>query len=204
MTPKPRTWFISLLVCDQSLIISPALRRRGVGGGLVVFKKKKKKREKFRCIFLQYCFSLMGSDWVARCGIDAKPRWGLYQHTPEICSSQFYSLGWEILSSTLPFPVILSLPGANSGHTPAREHEVQWLEPVKAKCILCGGVSKDHVWVVEHVQAIECQWVDFEIVQWELGVDIKADICGQRACQVLRQAGRRLSTHCTEARQQNH
>lgn len=71
----------------------------------------------------------------------------------------------------------------------------QRLETVEAKCVLCGGVSKDHVRVIEHVQAIQRQWVDFQIIQWEVGVYIKADICGQRASQVLRQAWGRLSTH---------
>lgn len=83
-------------------------------------------------------------------------------------------------------------PHSNSIHTPVRE---RWLQPVEAKCVLCGRVSKDHVRVIEHVQAIKRQWVDFQIIQWELGVDIKADICGQRASKVLGQAGGRLSTH---------
>lgn len=83
----------------------------------------------------------------------------------------------------------------NSTHPPFHEC---WLEPVEAKRILCGGVSKDHVWVVEHVQAVKRQRVNFQIIQRELGVDIKADVCGQRACKILGQAGRRLSTHWAE------
>lgn len=75
------------------------------------------------------------------------------------------------------------------------------LEPVEAKRVLCGGVSKDHVRVIEHVQAVERQRVDFQVVQGELGVDVEADICGQRAGQVLGQAGGRLSAHWAEARQ---
>lgn len=75
-------------------------------------------------------------------------------------------------------------------------HPLLLLQPVKAKCILGGGIGEDHVWVIEHVQAIQRQRVDFQIVQRELGVHIKADICGQRARQVLGQAGWRLSTHC--------
>lgn len=138
----------------------------------------------------------MGSDWVARCGIDAQPRRGLYQNSRKL----LLPVSFSQVRNPLFHPPLLPPLGANShSHTCAI---VRWLEPVKAKCVLSGGVSKDHVWVVEHVQAIECQWVDFEIVQRELGVDIKADICGQRARQVLRQAGRRLSTHCTGVRQQ--
>lgn len=82
------------------------------------------------------------------------------------------------------------------------ERVVRRLEPVEAKRVLCGGVGKDHVRVIEHVQAVERQRVDLQIVQRELGVDIKADIRGQRASQVFGQAGGRLSTHWTEARQQ--
>lgn len=84
------------------------------------------------------------------------------------------------------------LPQGNNIHTPVH---VLCLEPVEAKRVLCGGVSKDHVRVIEHVQAVECQWVDFQIVQRELGVDIKAHVCGKRAGQVLGQAWGRLSTH---------
>lgn len=65
-------------------------------------------------------------------------------------------------------------PHSNSIHTTVHG---RWLEPVEAKRVLCGGVSKDHVWVVEHVQAIKRQRVDFQIIQRELGVNIEADIC---------------------------
>lgn len=74
-------------------------------------------------------------------------------------------------------------------------HLLRSLQPVEAKRVLCGGVGEDHVRVIEHVQAVERQRVDFQIVQRELRVHIKADICGQRASQVLGQAGRRLSAH---------
>lgn len=76
------------------------------------------------------------------------------------------------------------------------EHVVRWLEPVEAERILCGGVSKDHVRIIEHVQAVERQRVDFQIIQWELGVNVEADICGERASEVFGQAGGRLSAHC--------
>lgn len=112
----------------------------------------------------------------------------LYQRTPEICSCQMKNPHTH--------------PQSSSIYTPAHEYVVQWLEPVETKRILCGGVSKDHVRVVEHVQTIKRQWVDFEIVQRELGVNVKIHICGQRASQVLGQAGGRLSTHWTGTRQQ--
>lgn len=73
------------------------------------------------------------------------------------------------------------------------------LEAVQAKGVLCGGVSEDHVRVVEHVEAIQRQRVDFQVVQGELGVDVEADVCGQGAREVLGQAGGRLSTDCREA-----
>lgn len=37
----------------------------------------------------------------------------------------------------------------------------QELEAVEAKCVLCGGVGEDHVWVIQHVQAIQSQRVNF-------------------------------------------
>lgn len=73
------------------------------------------------------------------------------------------------------------------------------LEPVEAKGVLCGGVSEDHVRVVEHVEAVQRQRVEFQVVQGELGVDVEADVCGQGARQVLEQAGGGLATDCWEA-----
>lgn len=92
--------------------------------------------------------------------------------------------------STNPPPRCKLLPG--SIRTPAHERQ---LEPVEAERVLRGGVGKDHVRVIEHVQAVERQRVDFKIVQRELGVDVEADVCGQCSSQVLGQAGGRLSTH---------
>lgn len=106
-------------------------------------------------------------------------------------------------SSSWFYPLRRSTPGGSSFHTPVWSvTRRRRLEPVQTKRVLCGGVGEDHVRVIEHVQAIERQRVDFQIVQWELGVDIKADIGGQRASQVFGQARGRLSTHWTEARQQ--
>lgn len=59
------------------------------------------------------------------------------------------------------------------------------LEPIQAEGVLCGGVSEDYVRVVEHVEAVQRQRVEFEVVQWELGVDVEADVCGQGAREVL-------------------
>lgn len=69
------------------------------------------------------------------------------------------------------------------------------LEPVEAERFLCGGVGEDHVRIVEHVQAVQRQRVDFQVVQRELGVDIEADVRREGAGEVLGQAGGRLSTH---------
>lgn len=86
-------------------------------------------------------------------------------------------------------------------HPPEAAARWRWqqLEPVEAKGVLCGGVSEDHVRVVEHVEAVQRQRVEFQVVQGELGVDVEADVCGQGARQVLEQAGGRLSTDCREA-----
>lgn len=73
------------------------------------------------------------------------------------------------------------------------------LEPIQAKGVLCGGVSEDYVRVVEQVEAVQRQRVEFQVVQGELGVDVEADVCGQGAREVLEQAGGRLSTDYREA-----
>lgn len=73
------------------------------------------------------------------------------------------------------------------------------LEPVQAKGVLCGGVSQDHVRVVEHVEAVQRQRVDFQVIQGELGVHVEADVRGQGAGEVLGEAGGRLPTDCSQA-----
>lgn len=75
----------------------------------------------------------------------------------------------------------------------------QLLEAVQAKGVLCGRVSEDHVRVVEHVEAVQRQRVDFQVIEGELGVDVEANVCGQGAREVLGQARGRLSTDCKEA-----
>lgn len=73
------------------------------------------------------------------------------------------------------------------------------LEPIQAKGVLCGSVSEDYVRVVEQVEAVQRQRVEFQVVQGEMGVDVEADVCGQGAREVLEQAGGRLSTDYREA-----
>lgn len=43
-------------------------------------------------------------------------------------------------------------------------------QPVHPERVLCGGVGEDHVGVVEHVQSIQGQRVNFEFIQRELGI----------------------------------
>lgn len=81
----------------------------------------------------------------------------------------------------------------------ARRRRRRRLEPIQAKGVLCGGVSEDYVRVVEQVEAVQRQRVEFQVVQGELGVDVEADVCGQGAREVLEQAGGRLSTDYREA-----
>lgn len=123
------------------------------------------------------------------CGINALPWRGLNQCAPVCIPWMLLSPHYHHHQQQHPHP------HSNSIHTTVHR---RWLEPVEAKRVLCGGISKDHVWVIEHVQAIKRQRVDFQIVQREVGVNIEADICGQRASKVLGQAGRRLSTHWGE------
>lgn len=106
-------------------------------------------------------------------------------------------------SFTRVLPELLLVP---SSMAPSRGSSVsplgprrRLLEAVQAKGVLCGGVGEDHVRVVEHVEAVQRQRVDFQVVQGELGVDVEADVCGQGACQVLGQTWGRLSTDCREA-----
>lgn len=76
------------------------------------------------------------------------------------------------------------------------------LEPIQAKGVLCGGVSEDYVRVIEQVEAVQRQRVEFQVVQGELGVDVEADVCGQGAREVLEQAGGRLSTDYRQRKKQ--
>lgn len=69
--------------------------------------------------------------------------------------------------------------------TPLRMSGRRGLEPVQAKRVLRGRVGEDHVGVVEHVQTVECQWVNFQIIQRELGVHVEADVRGKGGGQVL-------------------
>lgn len=68
------------------------------------------------------------------------------------------------------------------------------LQPVHPECVLCGGVCQHHVWVVEHVQPVQGQRVDLQLVQRKLRVCIKADVAHARqgVGQLFGEARRRL------------
>lgn len=68
------------------------------------------------------------------------------------------------------------------------------LQPVHPERVLGGGVGQHHVWVVEHVQSVQGQRVDLQLVQGKLSVCVKADVAdaGQRVGQLFGEARRRL------------
>lgn len=68
------------------------------------------------------------------------------------------------------------------------------LQPVHPERVLGGGVSQHHVWVVEHVQSVQGQRVNLQLVQGKLSVCVKADVAdtGQRVGQLFGEARRRL------------
>lgn len=69
------------------------------------------------------------------------------------------------------------------------------LQPVHPERVLCGGVCQHHVWVVEHVQAVQGQRVDLQLVQRKLRVWIEADVADARQWvgQLFGEARRRLA-----------
>lgn len=69
------------------------------------------------------------------------------------------------------------------------------LQPVHPEGVLGGGVSENHVGVVEHVQPVQGERVDLQLVQGELRVCVEADITNtrQRVGQLFGEARRRLS-----------
>lgn len=115
------------------------------------------------------------------------PLWG--GHWPFQCTFT------EVLPQFLLVPSASSVPFPGQQRPPPH----RLLEAVQAEGVLCGGVSEDHVRVVEHVQAVQRQRVDLQVVQGELGVHVEADVRGQGAREVLGQAGGGLSTDCREA-----
>ena len=89
-----------------------------------------------------------------------------------------------------PVPILTPLlVGAGVAPPPAASSQA-----VHPEGVLRGGVSQHHVGVVEHVQAVQGQRVDLQLVQRELGVGIEADVAhaGKRVGQLLGEAGRRL------------
>jgi len=67
-------------------------------------------------------------------------------------------------------------------------------QPVHPERVLGGGVGEHHVGVVEHVQPVQGQRVDLQLVQRELRVRVEAHVphAGQRGGQLFGEAGRRL------------
>lgn len=51
------------------------------------------------------------------------------------------------------------------------------LQPVHPERVLSGRVSQNHVGVIEHVQSIQGERVDLQLVQREGRVRVEADIC---------------------------
>ncbi len=49
-------------------------------------------------------------------------------------------------------------------------------QSIHAERVLSGRVGENHVRVVEHVQSVQCQGVDLQLVQRELRVRVKADV----------------------------
>lgn len=50
------------------------------------------------------------------------------------------------------------------------------LQPVHPERVLSGRVSQNHVGVIEHVQSVQGEGVNLQLVQWELRVRVEADI----------------------------
>lgn len=69
------------------------------------------------------------------------------------------------------------------------------LQPVHPECVLGGGVGEHHVGVVEHVQSVQGERVDLQLVQRKLRVRVEADVTdtGQRVGQLFGEARRRFA-----------
>ncbi|KAG7230666.1 hypothetical protein INR49_025383 [Caranx melampygus] len=69
------------------------------------------------------------------------------------------------------------------------------LQPVHPESVLGGGVGEHHVGVVEHVQSIQSERVDLQLVQRKLRVCVEADVTdtGQGVGQLFGEAWRRLA-----------
>lgn len=68
------------------------------------------------------------------------------------------------------------------------------LQSVHPERVLGGRVSQHHVWVIEHVQSVQGQRVDLQLIQRKLSVCVKADITDtcQRVGQLFGEAWRGL------------
>lgn len=68
-------------------------------------------------------------------------------------------------------------------------------QPVHPERVLGGGVGEHHVGVVEHVQAVQGERVDLQLVQRKLRVCVEADVAdtGQRVGQLFGETRRRLT-----------
>lgn len=54
------------------------------------------------------------------------------------------------------------------------QHSV--LQPIHPERVLSGSVGQNHVGVIEHVQSVQGEGVNLQLVQWELRVRVEADI----------------------------
>lgn len=69
------------------------------------------------------------------------------------------------------------------------------LQPVHPERVLGGRVGEHHVRVIEHVQSVQGERVDLQLVQWELRVRVEADITDarQRVGELFGKTGWRLT-----------
>lgn len=58
-------------------------------------------------------------------------------------------------------------------------------QPVHPESIFCCRVGQNHVWIVEHVQAVQRQRIDFQLIQRELGICVKAHVTCQKVGQLF-------------------
>lgn len=72
------------------------------------------------------------------------------------------------------------------------------LQPVHPERVLGGRVGEHHVGVIEHVQSVQGEGVDLQLVKWELRVCVEADVADarQRVGQLFGEARWRLTCDC--------
>lgn len=80
-----------------------------------------------------------------------------------------------------------------SSHFAPNVSQLVVLQPVHPEGVLGGGVGQHHVGVVEHVQSIQSERVDFQLVQRKLRVRVKAHVADQRVGQLFGETWRRFT-----------